>query len=47
MSNDKALYKSTDTYLAYLLNKFATKRHQARQYLLKDVSIMPCEMQHT
>jgi len=28
------------------LNKFATKQHQARQYPLKHIGIMPCEMQH-
>jgi len=29
------------------LNKFATKQHQAHQYLLKNIGIMLCEIQHT
>jgi len=27
------------------LNKFATKQHQAHQYLLKFIDVMPCELE--
>ena len=40
--------QTVSIFLAYVcLNKFATKLHQARQYILKDIGIMPCEKQHT